>query len=178
MRRPWHGAMPVTVTLPLDLERRLSTRQRRWRRVAVGVLIGLGLALLAAGFWLPAQADLARQLANGAAPRGVTAPDSVTKAPRRGTRPGGRFALDGGGPLSVPAASLATLAIGDELVVERADGSASTYTVAALDVVDSRRAELVPDADESLVVLETRWPFEAVTVDGSWRYIVTARERF
>ena len=52
MRRPWHGAMPVTLTLPLGLERRLSARQRRWRRGTVVVLIALGVALLAAGFLL------------------------------------------------------------------------------------------------------------------------------
>ena len=56
MRRPWHGAMPVTLTLPLGLERRLSARQRRWRRFTVGVLIAMGVALLAAGFLLPARA--------------------------------------------------------------------------------------------------------------------------
>jgi hypothetical protein len=48
--------MPVTLTLPLGLERRLSARHRRWRRITVGVLIALGVALLAAGFLLPAKA--------------------------------------------------------------------------------------------------------------------------
>ena len=151
MRRPWHGAMPVTLSLPLDLGRRLSSRQRRWRRVAVGALIGLGLALLAAGFWLPA--------------RGDTVPRAHFALPR-----------DGGGALTVPAARVATLAIGDELVVERPDGSTSTYAVTALDVVDSQRADL--DAGEGIVVLVAPWPFEAVTVGGSWRYVVTARRRF
>jgi len=27
-------------------------------------------------------------------------------------------------------------------------------------------------------VLVTCWPFEAVTPGGSWRYVVTARQRF
>ncbi len=44
-----------------------------------------------------------------------------------------------------------------------------------LDVVDSARTELRLDADESIVVLVTCWPFEAVAVGGSWRYVVTAR---
>jgi sortase A len=74
--------------------------------------------------------------------------------------------------------SLATLAIGDELVVERPDGARLTYAVTALDVVDSARAQLRLDADESIVVLVTCWPFEAVTVGGSWRYVVTAQLRF
>jgi sortase A len=75
-------------------------------------------------------------------------------------------------------AALATLAIGDELAVERPDGSTLTYAVTDLDVVDSSRAELRLDADESIVVLVTCWPFEAVTVGGSWRYVVTARQTF
>jgi sortase A len=70
---------------------------------------------------------------------------------------------------------LASLKIGDELKVERPDGAAFTYEVAALDVVDSARAELRLDADESIVVLVTCWPFDTVTVGGSWRYVVTAR---
>ena len=70
---------------------------------------------------------------------------------------------------------LATLAIGDELTLERPDSSVLTYEVAALDVIDSERAELRLDADQSIVVLVTCWPFDAVTVGGSWRYVVTAR---
>ena len=53
-----------------------------------------------------------------------------------------------------------------------------TYEVANLDVIDSERAELRLDADESIVVLVTCYPFEAVTVGGSLRYVVTARQRF
>jgi LPXTG-site transpeptidase (sortase) family protein len=72
---------------------------------------------------------------------------------------------------------LAELAIGDELTLERPDGRVLVYEVTALDVVDSERAELRLDADESIVVLVTGWPFDAVTVGGSWRYVVTARVR-
>jgi sortase A len=74
--------------------------------------------------------------------------------------------------------SLATLAVGDELSLERPDGSVFRYEVAALDVVDSERAQLRLDADESVVVLVTCWPFDAVDVGGSWRYVVTAHMRF
>jgi hypothetical protein len=131
MKRPLRGDMPIALTLPLHLDLRLRTRQRRWRRLAVGVLIALGVALLAAGLWLPAKA--------GASAR------------------------------------LATLEIGDILVVERPDGSTMPYEVMARDVVDVTRAELQLDAVEGSVVLVTNWPFEAVEIGGTWRYVVTAR---
>ena len=72
---------------------------------------------------------------------------------------------------------LAALAIGDELKSSGPTGR-SIYEVTDLDVVDSAHAELRLDADESIVVLVTCWPFEAVTPGGSWRYVVTARQRF
>jgi hypothetical protein len=34
------------------------------------------------------------------------------------------------------------------------------------------------DADESYVALVTCWPFDAVSVGGNWRYVVTGRLRF
>ena len=133
MKRPMRRDMPIALTLPLHLDLRLRTRQRRWRRLAVGALVVLGVALLAAGFWLPAKA--------GASAR------------------------------------VATLEIGDELVVARRGGAALTYEVIALDVVDRERAELGLDADESIIVLVTGWPLDAPTVGGGWRYVVTARLR-
>lgn len=74
--------------------------------------------------------------------------------------------------------ALATLAIGDELTIERPGGATLAYEVTALDVVDSERTSVRLDSDESILVLVTCWPFEAVTVGGSWRYLVTARQRF
>jgi sortase A len=71
--------------------------------------------------------------------------------------------------------ALADLAVGDELTLERPDGARFTYAVAGLDVVDSERTEIRLDADESIVVLVTCWPFDAMTVGGRWRYLVTAR---
>lgn len=145
MRRAWRGAMPVALTLPLGLEQRPRARQRRRRRFAMAVLIALGLALIAVGLWLPAT--------------GSAAPKSA-------------ITVHGGAPLR----SLATLAIGDEVRVRRTDGVTYVYEVTALDVVDSERAQFaVDDADESVVVLVTRWPFDAAAVGGSWRYVVTAR---
>jgi hypothetical protein len=48
--------MPILLTLPLRIEARRRVRQRRARRLAIGALLVLGLALLAAGFWMPAKA--------------------------------------------------------------------------------------------------------------------------
>ena len=63
MRRAWRGAMPVALTLPLALEHRPRTRQRRRRRFALAALIALGLALIAAGLWLPATGSAAPESA-------------------------------------------------------------------------------------------------------------------
>ena len=215
MRRPWHGAMPVTVTLPLDLKRRPRVRRRRGRRLAIAALVALGAALLAAGFWLPAKAELAQHLLNHAWQRTTEGDEAARPWPWADTHPVARLVLpDSAEPLTVLAGAsgrnlafapawldgsaapgadgvtviaghrdthfraLATLAIGDELALERPDGSVLRYEVAALDVVDSARAELRLDAHESIVVLVSCWPFDALTVGGSWRYVVTARRRF
>jgi hypothetical protein len=76
-----------------------------------------------------------------------------------------------------PFRPLAELAVGDVFSVEQRDGSTHDYEVIALDVVDSRRAELAPDVGDGIVVLVTRWPLDATRVSGSWRYVVTARRR-
>jgi hypothetical protein len=54
MRRPWNGAMPVLLTLPLRIEHHRRLRRRRTRRLTVGALLVLALVLLAARLWLPA----------------------------------------------------------------------------------------------------------------------------
>jgi sortase A len=215
MRRSWNGAMPIMVTLPLRIEARRRVRQQRRRRFAIGALLALGLALLAAGFWMPAKAELAQQLLNRAWQRTADGDAAAKPWPWADTHAVARLTLPGGAePLTVLAGAsgrnlafapalldgsaapgtngvtviaghrdthfrpLATLALGDELTLERPDGSVLKYEVAALDVVDSARAELRLDADESIVVLVTCWPFDAVDVGGSWRYVVTARQRF
>jgi sortase A len=208
--------MPVILTLPLGLERRPRARRRRRRlaRLALGALIALGVALFAAGFWLPAKAELAQHLLNHAWQRTTTGDRAAKPWPWADTYPVARLRLPGNDePLTVLAGAsgrnlafapalldgtaapgspgvtviaghrdthfrrLASLAIGDALTLERPDGSVYSYEVAALDVVDSERAQLRLDADESIVVLVTCWPFDAVTVGGSWRYVVTARLR-
>jgi sortase A len=215
MKKPWNGAMPLMLTLPLHLELRRHTRRRRLLRLAVGALLALGVALLATGFWLPAKAELAQQLLNRAWHRTADGDDDAKPWPWADTHPVARLSLPGSDePLTVLAGAsgrnlafapalmdgsaapgahgvsviaghrdthfraLATLALGDELTLERPDGTVLTYEVAALDVVDSARAELRLDADESIVVLVTCWPFDTVEVGGSWRYVVTARQRF
>ena len=215
MLRPWRGAMPLMVSLPLGLERRPRAWQRRRRKLLLATLFALGFAALAAGFWLPAKAELAQQLLNRAWTRTAEGGEAVKPWPWADTHPVARLSLPGGGePLTVLAGAsgrnlafapalmdgsaepgapgvsviaghrdthfrpLATLAIGDELTVERPDGSTLRYSVTALDVVDSARASLSLDADESIVVLVTCWPFDSVTVGGSWRYVVTAEQSF
>jgi len=68
MRRPLRSGMPIPLTLPLHFDLRLRARRRRLLRVVVATLALLGAALLAAGFWRPAKAELgtsARDLAIG-----------------------------------------------------------------------------------------------------------------
>ena len=215
MRRAWNGAMPVTLTLPIRIERRPRVRQRRLRRLTLGALIALAVALLAAGFWLPAKAELAQHLLNRAWQRTADGDAVARPWPWADTHPVARLTLpDSDEPLTVLAGAsgrnlafapalldgsappgthgvtliaghrdtqfrrLATLALGDVVTLERPDGSVFTYEVANLDVIDSERAELRLDADESIVVLVTCYPFEAVTPGGSLRYVVTARQRF
>lgn len=216
MKRPWRGDVPLAVSLPLHFDLRLRTR-RRWRRLLVAALVALAAALLAAGFWLPAKAELAQHLLNRAWVDTAASGGAVTAHPWpwADTWPVARLMLPGAQePLTVLAGAsgrnlafapalmdgsampgahgvsviaghrdthfrvLRNVAIGDELTLERADGTVLVYDVTALDVVDSARAELRLDADESYIALVTCWPFDAVTVGGSWRYVVTGRLRF
>jgi len=214
MKKSMRGAMPAALTLPLSLERRPRARQHLLRRVVIGGLIALGLALLVAGFWLPAKAELAQHLLNRAWADTAESGGAVRPWPWADTWPMARLTLPGATtPLTVLAGAsgralafapalmdgsavpgtngvsviaghrdthfraLAKVAIGDQFTLARPDGSTFVYEVTALDVVDSERTELRLDADESIVVLVTCWPFDAVTVGGSWRYIVTARLR-
>lgn len=204
------------MTLPRRFGAQRPARRRRLRRLALGAIFVLGAALLAAGFWLPAKAQLAQQLLNRAWAETVASNGTAGVRPwpwadtwpvAQLTLPGRRepltvlagasgrtlafapalmdgSAMPGEAGVSVIAGhrdthfrALRELALGDQLTLERPDGARFTYEVAALDVVDSARAELRLDADESTVALVTCWPFDAVTVGGSWRYVVTARLR-
>lgn len=205
------------MTLPRRYGPHRHGRRERLLRWTFAALLALGTALLAAGYWLPAKAELAQHLLNRAWTETAASAGAVGARPwpwadtwpvARLTLPGspepltvlagasGRtlaFApalMDGSAALGTPGVSviaghrdthfraLRELAVGDELTLERPDGARFVYEVAALDVVDSARAELRLDADESIVALVTCWPFDALTAGGSWRYVVTARLRF
>jgi sortase A len=71
--------------------------------------------------------------------------------------------------------ALETLALGDRFVIERPDGAAYEYDIAAIDVIDTDRELLRLDAEESVIALVTCWPFDALTAGGSLRYVVTGR---
>jgi sortase A len=218
MKRLGRGGLPLAITLPLDLTRRPRTSdRRRFRRAVILALIVLGIVSFAAGFWLPAKAELAQHLLNRAwadtaATRGLTTarpwpwadswPVARLSLPRSpapltvlagasgrnlafapalvdgSARPGTHGVSVIAGHRDTHFSALAELAVGDVLTLERPDGVVLEYEVAALDVVDASRAELRLDADESIVVLVTCWPFDSVAVGGTWRYVVTARQRF
>ncbi|HWN39143.1 MAG TPA: hypothetical protein VNP02_11640, partial [Gammaproteobacteria bacterium] len=102
MRRAWNGAMPVTLTLPIRIERRPRVRQRRLRRLTLGALIALAVALLAAGFWLPAKAELAQHLLNRAWQRTADGDAMARPWPWADTHPVARLTLpDNDEPLTV-----------------------------------------------------------------------------
>jgi sortase A len=69
---------------------------------------------------------------------------------------------------------LGKLAIGDRFDIELPDGASLDYKVADIDVIDADRAMLRLDSDESVVMLVTCYPFDAVVAGGSLRYVVTA----
>ena len=70
--------------------------------------------------------------------------------------------------------ALRGLRVGDRLDVEQAGGGVQPYEVVAIDVVDAERAVLRRDADEPVIALVTCYPFDAVSVRGPLRYVVTA----
>lgn len=71
-------------------------------------------------------------------------------------------------------AFLQHLRLGDLLVLETADRRKVDYRVSRMEVVDSRRAGLSPDAEAPLLTLVTCYPFEETGAAGPWRYVVEA----
>jgi len=126
MRRPVRDETPITLTLPVSIERRPRTRTLRWRRVLVAALTLLGAALLAAGFWLPAKAALAQHLLNRAWETTRDDHRAIARPwPWADTWPVARLTLPGGEPLTVLAgASGRNLAFAPTLL----DGSAPPGT--------------------------------------------------
>jgi sortase A len=70
-------------------------------------------------------------------------------------------------------ADLRDLRPGDEIRL-REQGRLRSYRVAWLDVVDSRRQELVLDSARERLTLVTCYPFDALTAGGPLRLVVTA----
>ncbi len=194
----------------------LRSAHRRWRRahaVTLSTLVGAGVALLVAGLWIPAKAELAQYLLNRAwaATRGDL--HAVKPWPWADTWPVARLTLptspepltvlagasgrnlafapalmDGSAPPGTPGVSviaghrdthfraLAKLALGDRFEIEQPDGSRYEYEVAALDVIDTTTQKIRMDARDSVVLLVTCYPFDAVVPGGPLRYVVTGYE--
>ena len=149
MKRLPRADLPFALTLPLHFD--LALRKRRWRRFTLGAIGFIGAVVVLAVALLAAG----------------------FRSPAEGEL--GREAFTG---VDRVAARVATLAIGDELVVEGCGGRVWTYEVAALDVVDPARVELDPGVAEDVVVIVADRPFDAGAVGGRLRYVVTARRRF
>lgn len=146
MRKPMRGDMPIALTLPLHFDLRIRARRRR--RLTIAALLALAAAVVAAGFWLPARADLAPPT-------------------RADIRLGQTTQCD---------AALRDAVVGDELSLQQSDGTVRIYEVTALDVVDRARVEF-PRDDERYVALMTCWSPAGASVGGDWLKVVTARLR-
>ncbi len=73
---------------------------------------------------------------------------------------------------------LQNIELGETILFEMADGKNHLYRVSNLDVVDSRRASIVLDTDESMLSLVTCYPFNARGAGGPMRYVVSAEMVF
>jgi len=69
---------------------------------------------------------------------------------------------------------LADLAIGDEILIDRPDGTSVRYRVTALDIVHKDLARARAAGDRSWLLLSTCWPFDAIVPGGPMRYLVWA----
>ncbi|TMH64098.1 MAG: class GN sortase [Betaproteobacteria bacterium] len=69
---------------------------------------------------------------------------------------------------------LARVAIGDRLVVERADGRRLAYRVRDIAIVDARELAMPRDTEYPTLTLVTCYPFDALVPGGPLRYVVSA----
>ncbi len=69
---------------------------------------------------------------------------------------------------------LEALETGDAIRLRRPDGGWADYRVSGTQIVDSRRARLLPDDGRTRLTLVTCYPFDAVTAGGPLRYLVFA----
>ncbi len=67
------------------------------------------------------------------------------------------------------------LEVGESLIIETTSGRKHVYKVIGIDVVDSRRGSLLLDTDDAILSLVTGYPFDARTVNGPMRFVVTAK---
>jgi sortase A len=63
---------------------------------------------------------------------------------------------------------------GDSLRVQGPDGAWRAYRVGATEVIDARRARLLPGDATPRLTLVTCYPFDAIVPGGPLRYVVSA----
>jgi len=69
---------------------------------------------------------------------------------------------------------LQRLAVGEQLIIDTADGARIAYRVTGHLVVDARRKWPSPDVTEKRLTLVTCYPFDAIVPGGPLRYLVFA----
>jgi sortase A len=80
-----------------------------------------------------------------------------------------------GGHRDTHLAFLRDVAPGEEIVIERRDGTRRRYRVDWTQVLDKRETWVLDDAGPTRLTLVTCYPFDAVRAGGTQRYVVTAR---
>lgn len=81
-----------------------------------------------------------------------------------------------GGHRDTHLAFLQKLALGQELFVQRADGSTLHYRVAGREIVDKADTGVIMDEGDTRLTLITCYPFNALRAGGRERYVVSARQ--
>lgn len=72
-------------------------------------------------------------------------------------------------------AFLQGLSLGEQLQLIDANGDKQSFSVTAIDIVDSKHRALWVDNQRQQLILVTCYPFNAVSRGGSLRYVVTAQ---
>jgi sortase A len=72
-------------------------------------------------------------------------------------------------------AFLRDVSIGDEVIIEHADGTHSVFQVTGTEVVDAARSGIEPQGGPARLAMVTCWPFGALT-PGPLRYVVWAEK--
>ncbi|HEY3180469.1 MAG TPA: class GN sortase [Casimicrobiaceae bacterium] len=69
---------------------------------------------------------------------------------------------------------LARVAIGDRLIIERADGRHIAYRIRDITIADARTLTITRDTERPTLTLVTCYPFDELVPGGPLRYVVTA----